>query len=90
MLQEFTALLRSQLQAVEADVADLCRAAWAAGPGPGTLMSQVLRRQEGDVIPELDLSRAPLPPTEHVVDEHAAPEGTGYEILLQVRVLALR
>ncbi|CAL5229985.1 g13418 [Coccomyxa viridis] len=84
LLQEYTARLQSQLQAVEADLADLCRAAWAAGPGPGTPMSQVLDRQEEDVIvPELDLASAPLPPTEHVVDEGAAPEGTGYEIMLQ-------
>ena len=39
--QEFTARLHSQLQAVEADVTELCRAAWAAGPGPGTPMAQV-------------------------------------------------
>ena len=86
LLQEYAARLQSQLQAVEADLADLCRAAWAAGPGPGTPMSQVLDRQEEDVIvPELDLASAPLPPTEHVVDEGAAPEGTSYEIMLQVR-----
>ncbi len=86
MLQEYTARLQSQLQALEADLADLCRAAWAAGPGPGTPMSQVLERQEEEVVtPELDLSAAPLPPTEHVVDEGTAPEGTGYEILLQVQ-----
>ncbi len=85
MLQEFTARLHSQLQAVEADLADLCRAAWAEGPGPCTPMSRVLTRQEEEVVPELDLSTAPLPPTEHVVDEGAGPEGTGYEILLQVQ-----
>ena len=73
---------------MEADVAELCKAAWAAGPGPGTPMSQILERQpeEGE-IPKLDLSAAPLPP-KHVVDEGAAPEGTGYEILLQVQIFA--
>lgn len=85
-MQGFTARLHSQLQAVEADVAELCRAARVAGPGPGTPMSQVLERpqQQEEEISELDLSAAPLPPTEHVVDEGAAPMGTGYEILLQV------
>ena len=83
-LQELTARLRSQLQAVEADVAELCQAAWAAGPAPGSLMAQALKRQQEDIPAGLDLSAAPLPPTEHVVDEGAAPEGTGYEILLQV------
>ena len=72
---------------MEADVAELCKAAWAAGPGPGTPMSQILeRQQEEEVAPKLDLSAAPLPSTEHVVDEGAAPEGTGYEILLQVPI----
>ena len=65
-------------------MAELCRAARAAGPGPGSLMAQVLERQQEQAPAELALSAAPLPPTEHVVDEGAAPEGTGYEILLQV------
>ena len=52
-------------------------------------MSQILeRQQEEEVAPKLDLSAAPLPSTEHVVDEGAAPEGTGYEILLQVQIFA--
>lgn len=52
------------------------------------LMIQVLEKQEDEALPELDLSTAPLPPTEHVVDEGASPEATGYEILLQVPPLS--
>ena len=69
---------------MEADVAELCQAARAAGPGPGSLMARVLERRQEDDLAGLDLSAAPLPPREHVKDEGAAPEGTGYEILLQV------
>ena len=54
------------------------------------LMAQVLEWQEEEARPELDLSTAPLPPTEHVVDEGASPEATGYEILLQVPPLFLQ
>ena len=66
-------------------MAELCQASRAAGPGPGSLMVQAVERQQVQSLAALDLSAAPLPPTEHVVDEGAAPEGTGYEILLQVR-----
>ena len=84
-LQELTARLHRQLRAVEADVAELCQAARAAGPGPGSLMAQAVAERQQEQSPAgLDLSAAPLPPTEHVVDEGAAPEGSGYEILLQV------
>lgn len=70
-------------------MAELCKAARAAGPGPGSLMAQAVERQQEQSPAELDLSAAPLPPTEHVVDEGAAPEGTGYEILLQVQQIPL-
>ena len=55
-------------------------------PGsPGSLMAQAVAQQQEQSPTELDLSAALPPPTEHVVDEGAAPEGTGYEILLQVQ-----
>ncbi len=53
-------------------------------------MAQVMEKQQEEALPKLDLSTAPLPPTEHVVDEGASPEGTGYEVLLQVLPLLLQ
>ena len=78
--------LRAQLRAIEEDISVLSRAARAAGPtalrGPMALVLE--RRKPAPALgPELDLSASPLPPFEHGAGD-LTPEGSGYEVLLQV------
>lgn len=74
--------LREQLRVLEEDLIHTSKAAWEAGPVPGSLMAQLLQRRK-EQPPALDLSAAPLPPFEQIEGD-TMPEGSGYEILLQV------
>ena len=85
-LQSAGQALRQQLRAIEEDMGALSRAARAAGPlAPGGPMALVLERRKPPPAPspELDLSAAPLPPFELTTGD-LTPEGSGYEIMLQV------
>ncbi len=74
--------LREQLQVLEEDLSHTSRAARAAGPIPGSLMTLVMERSKEQPA-ALDLWSAPLPPFEQI-EGNTTPEGSGYEILLQV------
>ena len=82
-MQSLGRRLREQLQVLEEDLTQTSREARAAGPIPGSPMALVLERKKAPP-PVVDLSAAPLPPFEQIEGD-TMPEGSGYEILLQVR-----
>jgi hypothetical protein len=75
--------LREQLQVLEEDLSHTSKAARATGPTPGSLMALVLERSKKQPA-ALDMSSASLPPFQQIEGD-TTPEGSGYEILLQVR-----
>lgn len=82
MLQSLGRQLREQLQVIEKDLSAISRAARAAGPVPGSPMALVLERRKEAPTPVM-LPISPAPPREQIEGDYT-PEGSGYEILLQV------